>query len=231
LDTHRPLIAFGVGRHKTTLILRLSFVFLDADALIPIFRLDTTGNMKFAAFALVSLIASVEAFVPQQQGARAPSKLQEEAKAALFTPAETVPCFGATPMLTGEPVFFGENYWNELTTTYGSEDTGAFLCAAELKHGRSAMVATCGFAFQKTGITFDKISPHEYLSVTENVKFADLAAMSPVEAVKLVPSAGWAQVFATIAAIEIYELTHRDGEIKVGEAIAPGLQSGGLTGR
>jgi hypothetical protein len=55
--------------------------------------------------------------------------------------------------------------------------------------------------------------------------------MSPVEAVKLVPSAGWAQVFATIAAIEIYELTHRDGEIKVGEAIAPGLQSGGLTGR
>lgn len=100
----------------------------------------------------------------------------------------------------------------------------------ELKHGRSAMIATVGFAFEKFGITFDKISPHEYLSVTQNVKFADLAAMPPVEAAKAIPAAGWAQIFFTIAAIEIYELTHRDGEIKTGEAIAPGLRAGGLTG-
>jgi hypothetical protein len=92
------------------------------------------------------------------------------------------------------------------------------------------MIATVGFAFQKFGITFDKISPHEYLSVTQGIKFADLAAMSPIDAIKAVPAEGFAQIFMIIAAIEIYELTHRDGEIKVGETVAPGLQPGGLTG-
>jgi Chlorophyll A-B binding protein len=101
---------------------------------------------------------------------------------------------------------------------------------SELKHGRSAMVATVGFALQKLGVTFDKFTPHEYLSVTQNVKFADLAAMGPLAALSAIPAEGYAQVFAVIAAIEIYELTHRNGEIKVGESVAPGLQSGGLTG-
>jgi hypothetical protein len=100
----------------------------------------------------------------------------------------------------------------------------------ELKHGRSAMIATVGFAFEKLGITFDKISPHEYLSVTQNIKFADLAAMGPIDAVHAIPLEGFAQIFAVIAAIEIYELTHVGGEIKTGESVAPGLQSGGLTG-
>jgi hypothetical protein len=92
------------------------------------------------------------------------------------------------------------------------------------------MIATVGYAFQKLGITFDAISPHEYLSVTQNVKFADLAAMTPLEAMKSVPPEGLAQMFVAITAVEIYELTHRDGEIKVGETVAPGLQPGGLTG-
>jgi Chlorophyll A-B binding protein len=103
------------------------------------------------------------------------------------------------------------------------------MCS-ELKHGRSAMVATVGFALQKLGVTFDKFTPHEYLSVTQNVKFADLAAMGPIAALQAIPIEGYAQVFAVITAIEIYELTHRNGEIKVGESVAPGLQSGGLTG-
>lgn len=92
------------------------------------------------------------------------------------------------------------------------------------------MIATVGYFFEKFGITFDKFSPHEYLSVTQNIKFSDLAAMSPLDAVKAVPVEGYAQVFAVIAAIEIYELTHRDGEIKTGETVAPGLKAGGLTG-
>jgi len=64
----------------------------------------------------------------------------------------------------------GEAYWNRLTSDLGSADTGKFIRAAELKHGRSAMVATVGFAFHKLGLTLDHISPHEYLSVTEGVK-------------------------------------------------------------
>ena len=92
------------------------------------------------------------------------------------------------------------------------------------------MIATVGFAMHKLGLTFNNISPHEYLSVTKGIKFADLAAMSPVDAVKMIPAEGFAQIFLTIAAIEIYEMTHADGEIKTGETVAPGLTPGGLTG-
>jgi hypothetical protein len=92
------------------------------------------------------------------------------------------------------------------------------------------MVATIGFALQKLGVTFDKFTPHEYLSVTQNIKFADLAAMGPVDALQAIPIEGYAQVFFAIAAIEIYELTHRNGEIVTDATVAPGLQSGGLTG-
>jgi len=92
------------------------------------------------------------------------------------------------------------------------------------------MLATTGFAFHKLGLTLDNISPHEYLSVTEGVKFADLAAMSPIEAVKYIPAGGWAQIFMAITIVEIYELTHKDGKLATGESVAPGLQPGGLTG-
>jgi hypothetical protein len=126
---------------------------------------------------------------------------------------QKVPCFGATPWLGG-PKFLGENYWDKLTMEYGSADTGTFLRAAELKHGRSAMLATVGFAFHKLGLTLDHISPHTYLSVTEGVKFQDLAAMTPLEAMKHVPKEGLTQMFAFIAIFEIYELTHKDGKVR-----------------
>lgn len=179
--------------------------------------------MKFAALSSLALVASsVEAFAPSTTNAARSSS------SALS--GEKVPCFGAAPLIGDNKLFLGEPYWDKLTMEFGSEDTGKFLRAAELKHGRSAMLATVGFSFEKFGITFDKFSPHEYLSVTQNVKFADLAAMSPVDAIKAVPDVGLAQIFFAIAAVEIYELTHRDGEIKTGERVAPGWQTGGLTG-
>jgi len=112
----------------------------------------------------------------------------------------------------------------------GIVETGKFLRAAELKHGRSAMIATVGYAFHKLGLTFNNISPHEYLSVTQGIKFADLAAMSPVEAMKSLPAESWGQMFFFIALIEIYELTHTDGKVAYDETVAPGLTPGGLTG-
>jgi len=145
---------------------------------------------------------------------------------------ESTEMWGKAPLIGGE-YFVGENYWNKLTKEHGTDDTGVFLRAAEIKHCRSAMLATVGFAFHKLGLTLDNISPHTYLSVTQNVKFEDLAAMSPVEAVRCVPSEGWVQVFGLIAAIEIYELTHRNGVFMLGTdetRVAPGLASGGLTG-
>jgi hypothetical protein len=180
--------------------------------------------MKFTILA--SILATASAFAPANV-ARTCTSLNAEGE--LLQVKAKVPCFGATP-LGGEPVFIGENYWDKLTTEYGSEATGTFIRAAELKHGRSAMLAVTGFAMHKLGITFNNISPHEYLSVTQNIKFADLQAMSPVEAVKMIPAEGLAQIFMAIAAVEIYELTHRDGEIKNGMSVAPGLMPGGLTG-
>ena len=179
--------------------------------------------MKLSILSL--LIGSAAAFTaPSKQ----PATTALNAEGELFTPKPSVPCFGATP-LGGEPVFIGKNYWDKFTTEYGSEDTGKFLRAAELKHGRSAMLAVTGFAFHKLGLTLDNISPHTYLSVTEDIKFADLAAMSPVDAVKMIPAEGMAQIFAAITIVELYELTHtEDGFSKGG--IAPGLKAGGLTG-
>jgi len=182
--------------------------------------------MKLLLTAL--LAGTAAAFAPAHMG-RAATTLSMSSDVPLLEIKAKVPCFGATP-LGGEPVFIGENYWDKLTTDYGSEATGSFIRAAELKHGRSAMLAVTGFAFHKLGITLNNISPHEYLSVTQGIKFADLQAMSPIDAIKAVPAEGLTQMFCAIALVEFYELTHKDGKIASDETVAPGLQPGGLTG-
>jgi len=175
--------------------------------------------MKLSTFSILSLFVSAAAFAPGNV----------EPKTVALN-AEKVPLeIGKAPMV-GKPMFFGEMYWDKITTEWGSAETGTFIRAAELKHGRSAMIATVGFAFHKLGITFNNISPHEYLSVTQNIKFADLAAMTPLDAMKSLPVESLTQMFAAIAAIEIYELTHANGAIATGERVAPGLKAGGLTG-
>lgn len=176
--------------------------------------------MKLAIISLLSTLASTAAFAPTPNAA-APKCTELN--------AEKVPCFGAAPFLGGK-LFLGETEWDLLTTKWGTAETGTFLRAAEIKHGRSAMIATVGFAFHKLGITLNNISPHEYLSVTQGIKFADLQAMTPPEAMQSLPVESMAQMFMAIAAVEIYELTHRNGEIVRGERVAPGLQAGGLTG-
>lgn len=179
--------------------------------------------MKLASIiSFLSVVSSTTAFAPS-------SNTIAPRCSELKMAGEKVPCFGATPLLGGN-VFVGETEWDLLTSKWGSAETGTFLRAAELKHGRSAMIATVGFAFHKLGLTLNNISPHEYLSITKGIKFADLAAMSPVDAMKSLPAESLTQMFCAIAAIEIYELTHGDGEIKKGERVAPGLTPGGLTG-
>jgi len=79
---------------------------------------------------------------------------------------------------------------------------------AEIKHGRIAMVATIGFWIQKLGIHFplylgptgsNGFHPESdatwMLSTSEGVSFSDIAAASPLEAVTMVPAAGWLQIF------------------------------------
>uniref|UniRef100_A0A7S2WN16 Plastid light harvesting protein n=1 Tax=Eucampia antarctica TaxID=49252 RepID=A0A7S2WN16_9STRA len=86
---------------------------------------------------------------------------------------------------------------------------------AEIKHGRIAMVATIGFLSQKLGVHFplyfgptgsNCFSPASdqawLLSKTTGVTFSDIAAAAPLDAVKMVPLSGWAQIFFGAAVFE-----------------------------
>lgn len=84
--------------------------------------------MKFAGLCL-SLVAAAQAFAPVQDASRSSALRMSDSSRDLFEPQEKVPCFGAAPLLGGE-VFVGENYWNKLTSEYGSAETGTFLRAA-----------------------------------------------------------------------------------------------------
>eukprot|EP00547_Thalassionema_nitzschioides_P004095 CAMPEP_0194210676 /NCGR_PEP_ID=MMETSP0156-20130528/8950_1 /TAXON_ID=33649 /ORGANISM="Thalassionema nitzschioides, Strain L26-B" /LENGTH=198 /DNA_ID=CAMNT_0038938051 /DNA_START=129 /DNA_END=725 /DNA_ORIENTATION=+ len=79
---------------------------------------------------------------------------------------------------------------------------------AEIKHGRVAMVATIGFMVQKFGVHFplylgptgsNVFSPASdvawYLSKSAGVTFSDVSAASPLDALSMVPMAGWVQIF------------------------------------
>jgi hypothetical protein len=202
--------------------------------------------MKFA-LTLLALVASASAFAPNSNNFGSPAlRMAEEEVAEAVEEVEVeappepepepepvsakVPLVGASPFGKGKSLFLGENVWDTLTQDWGSAETGKFIRAAELKHGRAAMLGTVGYFFHKVGFTFDKISVHEYLSVTKDIKFADLAAMNPVAAMKSLPAESWGQMFAFCAIFEIYELTHAGGKLAYDETVAPGLQPGGLTG-
>lgn len=88
---------------------------------------------------------------------------------------------------------------------------------AELKHGRVAMVATIGFMVQKYGVHFPlylgpsgsnvfhpESSVDWFLSTSSGVTFSEIAKAAPLDAVKMVPNAGWLQVFF---AAGLFELT------------------------
>jgi hypothetical protein len=79
---------------------------------------------------------------------------------------------------------------------------------AEIKHGRIAMVATIGFMVQKWGVHMplylgpsgsNVFHPESatswYLSSSSGVTFSDVAAAAPLDAIQMVPAAGWLQIF------------------------------------
>jgi len=86
---------------------------------------------------------------------------------------------------------------------------------AEIKHGRIAMVATIGFMVQKFGVHFplylgptgsNVFSPASdqawYLSTSSGVSFSDIASAAPLDAIQMVPAAGWLQIFFAAGAFE-----------------------------
>lgn len=86
---------------------------------------------------------------------------------------------------------------------------------AEIKHGRIAMIATIGFMVQKSGVHFplylgptgsNVFHPESatswLLSSSSGVTFSDIAAAAPLDAIKMVPVQGWAQIFAAAGLFE-----------------------------
>lgn len=80
---------------------------------------------------------------------------------------------------------------------------------SEIKHGRIAMIATIGFLTQKLGVHFplyfgptgsNAFHPESvdswYLSSSAGVTFSDIAHAAPLDAIAMVPFAGWVQIFA-----------------------------------
>ena len=98
-----------------------------------------------------------------------------------------------------------------------SSASGDLVCSFGGRGSNSSQVLTV-FNFGSTGETLKvPLTP-----------FYDGGKKS--DAMKSLPAESWGQMFAAIALVEIYELTHKDGKVAYDETVAPGLQPGGLTG-
>merc|ERR1719203_1907826 len=80
--------------------------------------------------------------------------------------------------------------------TIGSDETLLWFRAAELKHGRVAMVATTGYLVNAAGFHFPGM-------LSSDISFESLSTMNPIDAWDAVPVAGKAQILVTILAAEL----------------------------
>jgi hypothetical protein len=130
--------------------------------------------------------------------------------AAAFAPAPTQRV-GSSVSLTLDELGGGtpplKNYDPFNLAEFGSDETLLWFRAAELKHGRCAMVATTGYLLNAAGFHFPGM-----LSTSENISFESLSSMSPPDAWAAVPTAGKAQILFTIFVAELitegYQGTH-----------------------
>ena len=94
----------------------------------------------------------------------------------------------------------GNVVWDPMGLSENMDDANLKLVrAAELKHGRVAMLAVVGWIWTATGAHFEGL-----ISTSKGVSFADLAAApNPILAATGVPGAGvWQMIFA-IGALEV----------------------------
>ncbi|GMI13152.1 hypothetical protein TrLO_g9194 [Triparma laevis f. longispina] len=110
------------------------------------------------------------------------------AKPATALNAELQSMAGATAPLKGfDPLNLA---------TLGSEETLLWFRAAELKHGRVAMLATTGYLVQGAGFHFPG-------NLATGTTFESLSSMKPLDAWDAVPDAGKAQILFTIFLAEV----------------------------
>lgn len=85
------------------------------------------------ALSASTMMKLVLALLPISTLAFAPPSSDSSSSRSLAVSAEKVPCFGAAPFPGDRSIFFGENYWNALTTEWGTEDTGTYVRAAYVR--------------------------------------------------------------------------------------------------
>lgn len=109
------------------------------------------------------------------------------------------PQMGVSDM-PGLSVETGGKVWDPLGLTENMDEQNLKLMrAAELKHGRVAMLACVGWAWTASGTHFEGM-----ISKSAGVSFADIAALGPLAGAAKIPAAGiWQMIFA-IGSLEIY---------------------------
>lgn len=139
--------------------------------------------MKVAA-ALALCLGAASAFAPVSTNNRAVTSLHESLDGTFGTGIETAnKCPPGGKFLEG--LGPGALKWFQ---------------NAEIKHCRIAMVATIGYMVQKFGI-YCPLYPGPpsgdpwYLSTSTGVTFADISKAAPLDAIQMVPAAGWLQIF------------------------------------
>jgi len=103
--------------------------------------------------------------------------------------------------LPGVSTETGNKVWDPLELSAKMDEGNLNLVrAAELKHGRVAMLATVGWAWTATGTHFEGM-----LSTSQKLSFAEVAAAGdPILAASKVPGAGIWQMILAIGALEVY---------------------------
>jgi len=168
---------------------------------------DITTTMKIQSVLLASLLGASSAFSPvfKARNGIAPLLAAEvEAAPAAETPAavdmDTV--FGVSVETGGKCTPLGK-----ALLSGAKPEAVKWFQNAEIKHGRIAMVATIGFLVQKLGVhfplylgptgsnCFHPASDEAWMiSRSSGVTFSDIAAAAPLDAIKMVPGAGWLQI-------------------------------------
>lgn len=124
--------------------------------------------------------------------------------------AFTAPSTGRTStalnldVVTNEGEYFPETFgkvWDPLGLTTSLDERGMrWFQAAEIKHGRVAMMANLGWLAQVSGFHFGGL-----ISPSEKLSFADIAAANPFDAPGMIPDAGLYQILFIIGAVEGYQ--------------------------
>jgi len=157
--------------------------------------------MKTAIAALTLLFGSAAAFSPGPITSNAPTVSSSTSESRLMSTMDDV--FGVSVETGMKCTPIGARLLED------AQPSGVkWFQNAEIKHGRIAMVATIGFMVQKYGVHFplyggptgsNCFSPTSdeawFLSKTLGITFSDIAAAAPLDAIKMVPMAGWVQIF------------------------------------